>query len=148
MRLSGNKIRKLPDTISRLQKLKFVHCDRNALDNLPDTLGCLGSLESLDLTSNKLEKLSASIGLLTRLRNLGISRNRLKFPPVHILNKGTESILEFLSGFLDDPVSNNQIKMIVVGGNGVGKTSLVKGLSHTKDWRISRVVPSHSSWKS
>lgn len=141
LRLSGNKIRKLPDTISRLQKLKFVHCDRNALDNLPDTLGCLGSLESLDLTSNKLEKLSASIGLLTRLRNLGITRNRLKFPPVHILNKGTESILEFLSGFLDDPVSNNQIKMIVVGGNGVGKTSLVKGLSHTKDWRISGVGP-------
>ena len=139
LRLSGNKIRKLPDTISRLQKLKFAHCDRNALDNLPDTLGCLGSLESLDLTHNKLEKLSASIGLLTRLQNLRITKNRLKFPPIQILNKGTESILEFLSDFLDDPVANNQIKVTVVGGSGVGKSALVKGLNRTKDWRISGV---------
>ena len=141
LRLSGNKIRRLPDTISRLQKLKFAHCDRNALDNLPDTLGCLGSLESLDLTHNKLEKLSASLGLLTNLRNLWFARNRLKFPPAHILNKGTESILEFLSDFLDDPVANNQIKMTLVGGSGVGKSALVKALNHTKDWRINGVGP-------
>jgi len=141
LRLSGNKIRKLPDTISRLQKLKFVHCDHNALDNLPDTLGCLGSLEGLDFTHNKLEKLSASLGLLTNLRNLWFERNRLKFPPAHILNKGTESILEFLSDFLDDPVANNQIKMVLVGGSKVGKSTLVKALSHSKDWRISGVGP-------
>ncbi|KAJ7393166.1 hypothetical protein OS493_006132 [Desmophyllum pertusum] len=141
LRLSGNKIRKLPDTISRLQKLKFAHCDRNALDNLPDTLGCLGSLESLDLTHNKLEKLSASLGLLSKLRNLWFAKNRLKFPPAHILNKGTESILEFLSDFLDDPVANNQIKMTVVGGSQVGKSSLVKALNHSKDWRINGVGP-------
>lgn len=139
LRLSGNKIRKLPDTISRLQKLKFAHCDRNALDNLPDTLGCLGSLETLDLSHNRLEKLSASLGLLSKLQNLWFTRNRLKFPPTHILNRGTESILEFLSDFLDDPVSNSQIKMTVVGGNNVGKTAIVKALHHSKDWRINGV---------
>lgn len=139
LRLSANKIRKLPHTISRLQKLKFAHCDRNALDNLPDTLGCLGSLETLDLSYNKLEKLSASLGLLSKLRNLWFTRNRLKFPPPHILNRGTESILEFLSDFLDDPVFNSQVKMAVVGGSDVGKSAVVKALNHTKDWRITGV---------
>ena len=139
LRLSANKIRKLPHTISRLQKLKFAHCDRNALDNLPDTLGCLGSLETLDLSYNKLEKLSASLGLLSKLRNLWFTRNRLKFPPSHILNRGTESILEFLSDFLDDPVFNSQVKMAVVGGSDVGKSAVVKALNHTKDWRITGV---------
>lgn len=139
LRLSANKIRKLPHTISRLQKLKFLHCDRNALDNLPDTLGCLGCLETLDLSHNKLEKLAPSLGLLNKLQNLWFTRNRLKFPPTHILNRGTESILEFLSDFLDDPVANSQIKMAVVGGSDVGKTAVVKALNHTKDWRISGV---------
>lgn len=139
LRLSANKIRKLPHTISRLQKLKFAHCDRNVLDNLPDTLGCLGSLETLDLSYNKLEKLSASLGLLSKLRNLWFTRNRLKFPPPHILNRGTESILEFLSDFLDDPVFNSQVKMAVVGGSDVGKSAVVKALNHTKDWRITGV---------
>lgn len=139
LRLSSNKIRKLPHTISRLQKLKFAHCDRNALDNLPDTLGCLGSLETLDLSFNKLEKMSPSLGLLSNLRNLWFTRNRLRFPPSHVLSKGTDSILEFLSDFLDDPVANSQIKMIIVGGSEVGKTSLVKSLSQTKDWRIGGV---------
>lgn len=139
LRLSANKIRKLPHSISRLQKLKFLHCDRNALDNLPDTLGCLGCLETLDLCHNRLEKLSPSLGLLSNLQNLWFTRNRLKFPPTHILNRGTESILEFLSDFLDDPVANSQVKMIVVGGSGVGKTAIIKALSQTKDWRISGV---------
>ena len=139
LRLSANKIRKLPDTISRLQKLKFAHCDRNALDNLPDTLGCLGSLLTLDLSHNKLEKLSASLGLLSKLQNLWFTKNRLKFPPSHILNRGTESILEFLSDFLDDPVANSQIKMTVVGGSHVGKSAVVKALNHSKDWRINGV---------
>lgn len=139
LRLSSNKLRRLPHTISRLQKLKFAHCDRNLLDNLPDTLGCLASLETLDLSYNKLEKMSPSLGLLSNLRNLWFTRNRLKFPPNHILNKETDCILEYLSDFLDDPVANTQIKMIVVGGNQVGKTSVVKSLSLTKDWRIGGV---------
>lgn len=139
LRLSGNKIKKLPDTISRLQKLRHAHCDRNVLDNLPDTLGCLGSLETLNISHNKLEKLSPSLGLLTKLQNLWFTRNRLKFPPTHILNKGTESILEFLSDFLDDPVSNSQIKMVVVGESSVGKTAVIKALHHNRDWRIGGV---------
>ena len=141
LRLSGNKLRHLPDSIGRLQQLRFLHCGFNLLENIPDPVGCLGNLEVLDLTQNKLEKLSASLGLLGRLRSLKYSRNKLKFPPTHVLNRGREAVLEFLGAFLDDPVANRQVKLTVVGGESVGKSTLVKAMDHKKDWRMSSVDP-------
>lgn len=141
LRVSDNKLRRLPNSIGRLQKLRCLHCDCNLLETIPDPVGCLGNLEALDLTQNKLEKLSASLGLLGKLRSLKFARNRLKFPPTHVLNRGRDAVLEFLGEFLDEPVPNRQVKLMVVGGQGVGKTTLVKAMEHKKDWRVTSVEP-------
>ena len=139
LRVSDNKLRQLPDSIGRLQKLRYLHCDSNLLETIPDPVGCLGNLEVLDVTQNKLEKLSASLGLLGRLRSLKFARNRLRFPPAHVLGRGRDAVLEFLGEFLDEPVPNRQVKLMVVGGEGVGKSTVVRAMEHKRDWRVTSV---------
>lgn len=128
LRLSQNKIKSLPDAISGLVKLRFFFCDNNLLERLPDQIGCLGDLEVLDISHNKLEKLSVSLGLLTKLKCLKYSDNRLTFPPAEVIKQGSDEVLEFLNTFLDEPVRNTQVKVTFVGGEGVGKSTLVSAL--------------------
>lgn len=132
LRLSRNKLKALPDAIRSLINLRFLFCDDNILERLPDQIGCLRDLEVLDVSCNKLEKLSISLGLLTKLKCLKFAMNCLEFPPHQITKQGADEVLKYLNTFLDNPVQNTQVKVTLVGAEGVGKSTLVSALRYKK----------------
>ena len=109
LRVNGNLLKTLPESIGRLSALKsLVACDnqletlpesidgltalthliagRNLLKTLPESIGRLSTLQSLTLDKNKLEALPTSIGNLIALKYLGASNNKLETLPESLSN--------------------------------------------------------------
>ena len=81
VRLSGNKIKALPDKISQWDRLETFACDNNGLEVLPASIGQLASLKTLVLRGNALKRLPAEIGKLKNLEILQCSSNTLEELP-------------------------------------------------------------------
>lgn len=147
--LSGNRLKELPWDIFKLEKLTYLNISRNRFQGLPEALFRLPELESLWVEGNQLEELSGDISLLSRLKNLVLNRNHLKrlppeicrlthlqqfacdrnplqIPPVEIAVHGIEAIKNYFKEWEKDAGYLNEIKLLVVGDAGVGKSSLSK----------------------
>ncbi|KAF8010243.1 hypothetical protein BT93_J1009 [Corymbia citriodora subsp. variegata] len=68
--LSYSKINELPHFIGNLERLKFLCCEGCHLEKLPDSIGRLQSLLELNIKSTKVSELPHSIGNLERLEIL------------------------------------------------------------------------------
>ncbi|MGK7930025.1 MAG: leucine-rich repeat domain-containing protein [Microcystaceae cyanobacterium] len=97
------------------------------LSELPPEIAQLSRLQTLYLGNNKLSKLPPEIAQLSRLQYLDLSNNKLPIPP-EILEKTKQpqSIINYYLSETKQPL--HEIKMLLVGEGGVGKTSLVKRL--------------------
>ncbi|XP_058185232.1 disease resistance protein RPV1-like [Rhododendron vialii] len=86
LKLAGNNLSTLPDTIGKLSCLKDLSVDNNKLSHLPSEIGDLDSLETLDLWGNKgLNALPESICKLVRLQSLNLHAcNNLSHLPSEI----------------------------------------------------------------
>ncbi|KAH0775539.1 hypothetical protein KY290_006950 [Solanum tuberosum] len=74
LNLSGNNFEYLPQSISKLGALRFLHLsDCKRLTQLPEDIGCLSSLKELHLSGNNFEHLPQSISELGALRCLILS---------------------------------------------------------------------------
>ncbi len=75
---SNNQLVSLPDTIGSLKHLKEINLLKNELTELPDSFCNLKALETVELSSNKLTSLPERFGALSSLRNtLAIENNAL-----------------------------------------------------------------------
>jgi Leucine-rich repeat (LRR) protein len=75
------KLRKLPDEVGRLTKLKELRIDNNGLRELPEQIGGLSMLDTLIAYGNALTYLPSSLAKLRRLRWLEVQMNLMKKPP-------------------------------------------------------------------
>jgi internalin A len=126
--------------------LQTLYLDNNRLRVLPESIGHLRRLQNLDLSGNQLNALPESLAALPELKqiflhgnaDLGIPREILG--PTWIEVHGSEEkqakppkdILDYFFSKLAGARPLNEAKLILVGQGGVGKTSLVKGLSGQK----------------
>lgn len=151
LELHTNKILSLPSTIGNLTNLKYLYLARNQMTDLPESIGELTNLEILDIRTNRLTSLPKSIGKLTNLRELNLENNQLtslpdtieqlgyltslklegnKLPiPVEILSK-TKQPRVIINYYLKLKHSQqgkplNEVKLLLVGQGGVGKSSLL-----------------------
>ncbi|CAL5016377.1 unnamed protein product [Urochloa decumbens] len=117
-----NKLRSLPSSICEMMSLYLLDAHFNELCGLPSAFGKLSSLEILDLSSNfsDLKELPASFGDLLNLRELDLSNNQihalpdtfgrldkleklnleqnpLAMPPMDIVDKGVDTVKEYMS---------------------------------------------------
>ncbi|POM80125.1 Leucine-rich repeat-containing protein [Phytophthora palmivora] len=76
--LSGNKLSRLPNSITLLENLEALHIEENAISALPEQIGKLHKLHVLNAHSNQLTKLPASFGSLHNMHNLDLKKNRLE----------------------------------------------------------------------
>ena len=85
LKLTDNRLTKLPESIGQLTELLVLTLSGNQLTQLPESIGQLTKLETLELADNRLTKLPESIGQLTNLRTLHIANNQLTELPESLL---------------------------------------------------------------
>ncbi|KAL6046584.1 Myotubularin-like phosphatase domain [Balamuthia mandrillaris] len=128
--LSYNCITNIPSAISDLKdNLTKLCLDHNALALVPPEVGYLKELTVLDLSENKqLKALPVQLGFLEKLQRLDLEGDKaITFPPKELLAKGTlEPILSFLRHAFQGMVPLYRMKLMIVGQENVGKTTLLR----------------------
>jgi len=109
-------------------------CNDNWLVELPVDIGLLTLLEDLRVNNNKLSQLPVSLSALSRLRRIAFAGNPLINIPSDFPERAAD-VRQYLSSLQEDPVVNSTVKLVVVGQEGVGKTSLMKAIKKTF-WRL------------
>jgi internalin A len=150
--LSGLGLKKVPETLREVHDLKYLSISNNEIQELPRWMGELSALRSIDLRGNHLRTLPPEISSLSGLRRLNLGRNRLKTLPEtlrtlplvelwlwsnpalglpdSILERPPEEILRYYFESRDEkgrPLL--ELKLLLVGRGGAGKTTLVKRLA-------------------
>ncbi len=82
--LRNKPLSELPDEITQLTELKYLHISYTRLTTLPDSIGDLKNLEILDLPNNQFTEVPPAIINLTKLWGLSLERNRLRELPEFI----------------------------------------------------------------
>lgn len=150
--IDNNQLTSLPSEIGNLTNLTGLWFDNNQLTSLPSELGNLTNLTKLDLLGNRLTSLPPELGKLTKLTRLNLFYNQLtslpselgnlpdsleikldgnplEQPPLEIAEKGIPAIREYFRSLeVEEKLPLNEVKVLLVGDGGAGKTSLVKRL--------------------
>ncbi|MDP1586301.1 MAG: leucine-rich repeat domain-containing protein, partial [Prosthecobacter sp.] len=115
--LSDNRLTILPSEIGDLKRLEFLILEGNALGGLPESLKGLTLLKMLTLHGNE------TLGLPVEVLGPTWANSGVKNPPAD-----PQAILDyyFRARVAGGPL--NEVKVILVGRGGAGKTSLVKRL--------------------
>ncbi len=100
----------------------------NELTSLPPEIGKLTNLTALYLSKNQLKSLPPEIVKLTNLTALYLFANPMESPPPEIVKHGIWAIRSYFKSLEAEKVALNEVKVLLVGDGGAGKTSLVKQL--------------------
>ncbi len=138
--VSINQLGNLPSELGQLLNLTELNLDNNLLRSLPPELGQLAKLTVLRLISNRLASLPEPLAALEMLERLFLHDNPAlqlspsvlgpdprQLPPPRVA--APKGILDFYlarQGGRTRPL--NEVKLLLLGGCGVGKTSLVNAL--------------------
>jgi internalin A len=139
--ISCNKLASLPEAFGHLGQLQKVYLFHNRLSCLPDLLGNLASLEELELSHNPLTSLPRSLRRLSHLKKLFLHHNKCLGIPPEVLGATSDdvrrqgatpadpsAILRYYFQVCAGKRPLNEVKLILMGRGGVGKTSLVERL--------------------
>lgn len=144
----------LPDEICLLQHLRVLKLTKNKLTQLPRNFALLTSLEELDLSDNLLAEFPESICTLPNLTILNLDKNYFRYLPESITNlkiddfyvsrwvlhnnfiepapeiimNGLETIKVYFDSIRENMTSLKELKILVVGDGGAGKTQLINRL--------------------
>ena len=133
---SFNNMKRLTTHIVKCSALKILECSHNGLIELPMDIALLSKLEELIVNSNKLAQLPISVSTLAQLQKIKFRNNPLLNIPTDFPERASE-VKAYLKCLLDDPIPNRTVKLVLVGQEGVGKSTLLKALKRTF-WVIPR----------
>ncbi|KYQ90938.1 pleckstrin (PH) domain-containing protein [Tieghemostelium lacteum] len=131
--LSGIGLSSLPSVIRLLSHLTSLDLSGNCLSVLPPELESLTNLTRLDLSYNIISTLPLYLLNFKNLQFLGLTGtlDHLVSPPRKIAEGGIQEIVRYFQDlFVGDP--SFRVKLMIVGQENVGKTSLVKCLKMKK----------------
>lgn len=138
--LSGLGLATLPEALWQLTALQELSLFDNQLTTLPEVLGRLKALRVLDLANNQLTALPEALGQLTELHELGLHNNpglalppevlglKVKSPHFKRIMARPRDILDYYFKTRGQARPLNEVKLLLVGRGGAGKTSVVRRL--------------------
>jgi len=142
----GTQLSVLPECICNLTQLETLDVGSNQLSVLPESIGNLTKLKRLNVCSNQLSALPESLLSLEQLKELYLHENTKLGIPQEVLGptwsivskkkvspSPPRTILDYylrtMSG-AQRPL--NEVKLLLVGRGGAGKTSIVRRLREDK----------------
>ena len=127
--INNNSITNIDNKISNLSNLEFLFATNNLIIKIPNKIGNLENLVNLFIDGNEIEKIPKSMSKLTSLRLFSIENNPLPFPDPSFHNlTPQEQIQTLLAIQLSETKPLNQAKILVIGDERVGKTSIINRL--------------------
>ena len=129
--------------------LSMLDMANNQLTQVPKTIFYLSQLSVLNLSGNlELTTLPPEMGLLTKLWNLNTRGCLNLSEPLRsmILSKTykTCDVISYLNSILENSKPYTRMKLMIVGVQGIGKTSLLEQLRHEgTSHRRHRSTPDH-----
>lgn len=131
----SNKLTTIPQEIEGLKALTKFYLNNNQLTYLPSEISKLKNLTILRLDYNKLKSLPPEIlelNLDFQLANIWdpnviyLDGNPLENPPIEIIKNGREALISYFKSLESERKPLNEVKVLLIGDGGAGKTSLVK----------------------
>eukprot|EP01125_Pyxidicula_operculata_P017251 TRINITY_DN603_c0_g1_i1.p1 TRINITY_DN603_c0_g1~~TRINITY_DN603_c0_g1_i1.p1 ORF type:complete len:2599 (-),score=583.24 TRINITY_DN603_c0_g1_i1:6794-14590(-) len=133
LNLETNSLTSIPSCFTRCN-LRSLNIANNQIDKIPSILGKMRDLTSLNLKGNNIRSLPYSLSNMTNLKNLNMDLNLIENIPEHVLNQGFPAIASHLQSYLDGEEIVCRKRVMVVGLENVGKTTLIRSLS--RKWYI------------
>eukprot|EP01122_Echinamoeba_exundans_P003417 TRINITY_DN13520_c0_g1_i1.p1 TRINITY_DN13520_c0_g1~~TRINITY_DN13520_c0_g1_i1.p1 ORF type:complete len:2607 (+),score=540.72 TRINITY_DN13520_c0_g1_i1:119-7939(+) len=156
LNLSQNVLTSLPAAFGTLERLTQVDLSYNQFESFPDAVTNAVNLQIVNVSNNQLKDLPVAIGRLKQLRTLNVSHNKMRsFPPQlglmadtiqtfiwdgnpleiqqEVLSQGGHGVLEFLRDLMSGAKPCFRMKLMIVGEENVGKSTLTEQL--VKRWQ-------------
>lgn len=140
--LGDNCLAEIPSSaLTNFGVLDKLLLDQNRLTELPEDIGSLTSLSCLNLRQNKIMELPLTFRFLVNLKQeFYVDVDNFRMPPKEIVKKGTTSIRDFMTGLTEGSTPCYRMKLVVVGQENVGKTSLLRRLRALKETSSKRTI--------
>jgi small GTP-binding protein len=135
--LSGTHVRSIPEAIGRLRSLRYVDFGGMGLSSVPAQLFTLPNLSDINLSGNRLRELPMQVvePELTWFfvghqddDGLHLTGNPFEIPPLEVVKKGRAKVATYFQSFRGSKRSIDEVKVMLIGDGGSGKTSLVNRL--------------------
>ncbi|MCP4257766.1 MAG: GTP-binding protein [Planctomycetes bacterium] len=134
--LSVNQLTSVPKEFGQLTNLTTLYLNRNQLKSVPKELGQLTNLTTLSLENNQLTSLPkelVDLGMEISWKfgmgkgGISLEGNPLENPPVEVVKRETKAVREWFEALEEEGGRRlNEVKVLLVGYGGAGKTSLVR----------------------
>ena len=121
---SGNEIAEIRADFGRLTNLTTVDLGSNLLTEIPPELGELVELTSLDISYNLLTEIPSELVQLTKLANLDLTGNSSLGIPVEVGSGRPADLLRYILDSQEGASPLNEVKLLLLGRGGAGKTSI------------------------
>ncbi|KAH6928290.1 hypothetical protein HPB50_013953 [Hyalomma asiaticum] len=127
--------------------LSMLDVSNNLLSDVPATLSELSSLSVLNLSGNPgIIELPPQLGLLSKLWNLNLRGCSLHEPIASMVRSTryrTTDLVGYLKSILQDARPYARMKLMIVGVQGIGKTSLLEQLRQEGTGSYRKRPPEH-----
>ncbi|MGZ2257076.1 leucine-rich repeat domain-containing protein [Roseobacter sp. A03A-229] len=129
----GNKIKKLPESIGNLASLRSLWAQNNFLKRIPESIELMISLRQADFSNNPIDAIPYQICNLKDLDTFNVLGTQLAPSIVSAAQQGTPYLRALLQALIDpsDVTGLKEVKLLITGEGGVGKTTLRKSLDNT-----------------
>jgi internalin A len=130
LRLRKLDLTEVPTSILQLANLQELDLMNNQLTIWPVEMAQLANLQRLSLMNNQLTTWPVEMAQLKIDPKKGIylNNNPLETPPIEVIERGNKAIIAYYQSLQGKRQQLNEVKVLLVGDGGAGKTSLVKQL--------------------
>ncbi|ESO09843.1 hypothetical protein HELRODRAFT_190300 [Helobdella robusta] len=116
--------------------LLSLDMSHNIMTSVPKDISYQEELTSLNLANNKIKELPCEIGSLRKLWSLNLSGNPVEDTLKCLLGdkmRTVSSVVSYLRAIRDEAVPYSHMKLMLVGKQGIGKTSLLNMLTGERE---------------